>query len=1198
MSDLEVTVLGPVRARRGGEDLALGGPRQRAVLARLALAGGRSVVAERLVDELWDGDPPRSATNTLQSYVSNLRRALGGPVLARSGGGYRLDVDADALTSVRFERLVDEATRSAAPLGERLALLDEALGLWEGPALADVCDEPWARGDAARLEELRLTAVEARFDLRLEAGEHSVVVGALDAAAQEHPLRERLTAQLVLALHRCGRQPDALRAYERTRAHLAEALGLDPSPELARLAAQVLAHDPDLALPAAPLGRAPTVAERPAATDAPSTSAPQAPRPEIAPRRAPDGHLPLPLAVDERRARTEFVGRSDVLADLRRDWASVVDGSRRMAVVAGEPGMGKTRLAQQLAAEAHRDGAHVLWGRCTAEVLAPYQPVVEALRTAGRALGPDASRALVAAHPVVGLLVPDLAREDEARSPSEPASIERYALLEALLALLGDVSAARPVLLVVDDLQWADAATLSLVEHLLRSSDPGRLLLLATLRRPAGRATPDLDRALAEQRRDGTAEVHALAGLDADEVSTLLDHRGVRLDGEASEGLRRHTAGNPLFLEALAEQGDLAPGRVGALPDTVRDVLDQRLMALGDDALGVLGAAAIIGQRVDLGLLGHITDTSPDALLDVVDAAVDAGLLVEDEEVGSVTFPHALVRQALLSRTTRNREARLHLRIADALDVRPDWGDAPTRAQHLLAAGRLSPPDRTAAAALEAGRRALGARADQEAATWAQRASDLLAAADAPPPELLADVELLRATASRHLGRRADAEAAGARALEVARAHALPLVLAQAAQEAALLEAGVGFGFGSYDEALVARLDEALAALGDHHPAERAQLLAWASLARGGQDAHLVEARALAAEADGLSAELSGRPHVRALALLAQRIAHLGADGLDRRLALGAAMAEVGRGWAEMEVIGLCLDTVDRMEADDIAGSEQVAAQLRTTAAAYARPGFDAYVGVVDACQALVRGDLDLAARRSDEAVRDGVGSLGPSALHAWAGHQYLLSWERGEVTVHLDQVRSISEEFPTMGVWRAALAVCLVAAGDDAGARTAYAPLVAGRHLTLPTTSPGWYTTLSQLAEVAWLLDDVDACAAAAEALEPMADRVSVTGLGAASLGHLRRPFGLALAGAGDLDRGEQELARAAARMGEVGFRPWQARALAGRAAVLARRDGPGDAAEARRVRAEAEAVASEVGTHLDLRPAGATGPSDAVSA
>lgn len=168
---LEVSILGPLQARRDGIEVALGGRRQKAVLARLALAEGASVPVDRLVDDLWDGDPPRTAIGTVQSYVSNLRRALGRDgevVIERVGDGYRLAVARPHLAAARFEDLVSRATAVAGPrptqaeVDDALGVLDEALGLWHGTALADLADEPWAQPSAVRLEELRLAAMEDR----------------------------------------------------------------------------------------------------------------------------------------------------------------------------------------------------------------------------------------------------------------------------------------------------------------------------------------------------------------------------------------------------------------------------------------------------------------------------------------------------------------------------------------------------------------------------------------------------------------------------------------------------------------------------------------------------------------------------------------------------------------------------------------------------------------------------------------------------------------------------------------------------------------------------------------------------------------------------------------------------------------------------------------------------------------------------
>jgi DNA-binding SARP family transcriptional activator len=1181
-SVVEVSVLGPLRARRDGIEVALGGRRQKAVLARLALAEGATVAVDRLVDELWDGEPPRTAVGTVQSYVSNLRRALGRDgeaVIERVGDGYRLAIDPSGLAGTRFEALVGAgtavvgSTTSRAEVDDALARLDEALGLWHGRALGDLADEPWAQPAAVRLEELRLAAMEARFALHLDAGRHAVVVGDLEAAATAHPLRERFAAQLVLALYRSGRQADALRAYERTRAHLADELGLDPGPELARLATQVLEQDPALA--PVPLADDDDDARR---------TGDQISREEgrsdhrfgDAHGVVPDGVLPVPAGAVARRG---LVGRAEEVERLLAAWAAVEEGDRRLAVVAGEAGMGKTRLAQEVAARVHATGGHVFWGRCTADALLSYQPVVEALRTATREMGDELGRALLAGHPGVAPLLPDLvdARPDTTR----------YEMYEALAALVDDVTAGRPAVLVVDDAQWADTSTLSLLRHLLEHPRAGRLLVLATTRRPAGRATPDLDRLIGDQGRAGTATVVELTGLGATEVATLLGDRGVTLDEDVARAIHDRTAGNPFFVESLADQGgDLGAADVRALPDTVRDVLDQRLAALDPEATAVLTAAAVIGPRIALDLLGEVTGRDAGAVLDAVDAAVGARLLTEDDELGWVGFPHALVRQALLARTTRNREAQLHLRVADAL--RGGAAPAAEEAAHLLAAGRMADPERTADAAGRAGHEALAALADDEAVTWAERGLAVL-----PPTAHAgrAELGLVLGRAERRRGRREASQLALATMAEEARAGGLPLMLAEAAQESALVEGGVGFNFGEVDQALVALLDEALAAQPDDATAVRAGLLAWSALARsGGEDLDVVDdlsGRALALAEE--LAEVGGDRHLLALARFSRRVALMGPGGLAERLAIGPLTTEAAAGWADLEVVSLVLDVADLMEAARLDGARRARERLRAVVAPYRRPIFDAYLLFVDSCWALVEGDVERGRQLSDHALEVGAESLGTNGFQAWAGQQYIVARERGDVGPLIPQVEEMVRQLPGLPVWRVALAVCRAAQGDDTGAREAYAPIVAAGTLAIPTRSALWYTTATQLSEVAREVGDEATCRLLVEALAPVADHVTVTGMGAVSIGHCSRYLGLAQAGAGDLDAADATLARAAEQAGAAGFGPWRARALADRAAVLDERAGPGDAEQAAGLRAEAEDLAADLGVVLGLRAAGA---------
>ena len=309
----EVRLLGPVQVVRSGGEVRLGGPRPRAVLALLVLEAGRVVPAERLIEDAWRGGPPREAAATLRSYVSRLRGALApDAALVARGGGYVLGVDPEAVDAVRFERL---AASGQAVLGRgepaaAAGFFREALGLWRGRALADVDEaEPLAR-EAARLEELRLVAVEGRLEADIELGLHAEMIGELEGLVASYPLRERLWRLLVLALYRAGRQADALAAYRRARDLLALELGLEPGEELRRLEQAVLRQE----VPSAPPSR--------------------------------QHNLPAPL--------TSFLGREQDLARVEKLLAEA-----RLVTLSGPGGTGKTRLAVEAGARAvsrFRDG--------------------------------------------------------------------------------------------------------------------------------------------------------------------------------------------------------------------------------------------------------------------------------------------------------------------------------------------------------------------------------------------------------------------------------------------------------------------------------------------------------------------------------------------------------------------------------------------------------------------------------------------------------------------------------------------------------------------------------------------------------------------------------------------------------------------------------------------------------------------------
>jgi predicted ATPase/DNA-binding SARP family transcriptional activator len=329
-STIVFCVLGPLRVEAPRQEVRIGGVRRRRVLLRLLASPGRSVPVDVLAYDVWDGDPPEGSTSTLQSHVSALRQAVGPGRLSFCEGGYRLRVEAGELDSLMFEHDVaaGHAAMAAGDFRAAAGALDRALARWRGQAFADVSGAGWSMLPAGHLEEIRKLAVEDVLEARLAMGlAHEACVMAAEAVALE-PLRERRWAALILALYRTGRQADALRAYRRLHDTLTEQLGIDPSPQLARLEHDILVQSPDLDGPSAGVGHAPEIQMVPA----------QAP--------ASRSNLPTPVA--------SFVGREAELAELGE-----LTRRHRLMTIVGTGGAGKTRLAIEVAGrslDGYRDG--------------------------------------------------------------------------------------------------------------------------------------------------------------------------------------------------------------------------------------------------------------------------------------------------------------------------------------------------------------------------------------------------------------------------------------------------------------------------------------------------------------------------------------------------------------------------------------------------------------------------------------------------------------------------------------------------------------------------------------------------------------------------------------------------------------------------------------------------------------------------
>ena len=315
-ASLEIRLLGPFEVLVGARPAEVTGPKRHALLALLALRGGRMVPVEVLVDAVWGEQVPAAPRNAVQHHVSRLRTALGAESIAAAPDGYALvGATVDAL---RFEELLARARSAgrAGDAGQAAELVARALALWRGRPLQGLPDSPWVDAEAARLEGLRTDALEEQFEAALALGEHVEVVGRIRRVLAEHPFRERLWEQLMLALYRSGRQAEALEAFGQARRVLAEQLGVEPGPGLQRLQAAILAHDPALAsLPVA---------------------------------AAPRGRLPAPV--------TSLVGRQQALAE-----AAELVGRHRLVTLIGPPGVGKSRLALEAARAVQHDFAGGVW---------------------------------------------------------------------------------------------------------------------------------------------------------------------------------------------------------------------------------------------------------------------------------------------------------------------------------------------------------------------------------------------------------------------------------------------------------------------------------------------------------------------------------------------------------------------------------------------------------------------------------------------------------------------------------------------------------------------------------------------------------------------------------------------------------------------------------------------------------------------
>ncbi len=906
------------------------------------------------------------------------------------------------------------------------------------------------------------------------------------------------------------------------------------------------------------------------------------------PRSGDGGPLPLPLLL----ARTEqfaFVGRQRELDVLITAWHQTAGGGR-VVLVSGEPGIGKTRLAAETARVVRSEGGSVLFGRCDEELGVPFQPFVEALehfvvhspdRGLRERLGRHAGE-LVRLRPEIADRVPGL----PPLLQSDPET-ERYRLFDAVAGWLAAAAAARPMLLVLDDLHWAGKPTLLLLRHIVRARAPARLMIIGTHRDTEVSPAHPLAELLADLRPVAGVEQMALRGLDQGGVIEFLELASGRALDDIGLGFARavhaETAGNPFFvgevLRHLVESGvivqrggrwatDFAVHDMG-IPAAVRDVVLRRIRRLSIAASETLILAAAIGRDFDLGILGAIGSVDEDALLGALDEAV-AARLVDEAAVDTFRFTHALVRSALYNTLSASRRVRLHRRVGEAIEVRhPD--DVTALAYHFTQAGR----DQIGKAidyTTRAGDQALARLAHDQASHFYQRALALVDASESADLSQRCELLTRLGNAQKSAGDPAYREVflAAAR-LAQHLGDTDRLVRAALANNRGWVSTS-----GAVDTERVAVLEAALDALDERDSAPRAMLLATlaAELLFAGNrarrialsDAGLAMARRVG-DLVALAHVLNVRSHVIwAPDTLPERLANT-AEHVAVAAQLGDPLA---RWYASATRPQAC------MEAGDIAEVDHHLAILWELTLELGRP-HQLWAATIDrAWRALLGGQIAAAESLATEACEIGAASGQRDALGYYTGQLTAIRFDQGRLGELAPMIEPVVARRPGTPLLRAslALAYCELERADDA--RRVLDAAFASGFDDLPVDM-GWLTEMALYAEVSARLGARAPAMVLYDRLAPWPRHVVFNGLYV--FGSVSRSLALLASTVEHYDDAERHFAVAAAVHEEIGAPALRARTRLDRAQMLLRRLRAGDRAHARTLLSQALGTARDLG-------------------
>jgi DNA-binding SARP family transcriptional activator len=1144
---VQIRILGPLEVVDGGAPRPLGGAKQRAVLAVLLVYRGEVLSSERLIDELWGERPPASATKTLQGYVSHLRKSLGGGVLRTRGGGYQLILAPGQLDLDEFEQLVAEGRKALQAGDAQVAAerLRRALGLWRGAPLADFAYEAFAQAEIARLAEARLAALEDRIEADLAGGRHGEVVGELEGLVRDNPLRERLCGQLMLALYRSGRQAEALEAHQAARRVLVDDLGIEPGRQLRQLQQAILEQDPALDLPQA--------------------------RP------------PLPSA--EAEPRRVFVGRARELGELTGGLEHACAGRGRLFLLVGEPGIGKSRLGEELVRIARARGARVLVGRCwEAGGAPPFWPWVQSLRSYVReAAGEELITQLGSEAAEIASLLPEL--YDLAPGLPEAAPIEsdgaRFRLFHAVVEFLRRASETCPIVLALDDLHAADTPSLLLVQFIARELGSMHVLMVAAMRDIDPVPGEPLTSMLAETAREPVTHRIALKGLSEAAVAEYVGSVAAELASpELVAALHADTEGNPLFVSetvrllALEGAGTWSGAPLLMIPQSVRDVITRRLSHLSEECNRVLALASVVGREFDLRLLACVADLSEDLLLEALGDAVVARVVTEvPGGAGRLRFAHVLIRDTLYPGLTIASRIKLHREVAAALKARYGDQDGSHLAElaHHSTAGHSF--EDAVAYATRAAEWAAGVLAYEEAVRLYQTALDAFHLAPLTDETLRCELLLSLGEAQGRAGNTPAAQAAFIEAADIARRLGRSRELARAA---------VGYGGRTAwvrpagDLRLVPLLEEGLNAVDDEDVELRARLLARLAGALRDEPS-LIRRDRLSREAVEL-ARRSGSSAALAYALDGRTEVILAPDAVAECLALGDELCDVAQRIGDKErmvhghmdrfVVHVLLGDIQAARTD-LAAMRQIADELRQPVQLF-------QARVAEGMLALGLGMLPQAEKLIAGALAVGERPHPQMAIPAHRVQWCTLCEFRGEQAQAERSIQDLVADYPSRPVFRCVLAHLQAQLGHTSESSRMLQELAKERLSTLPFDQE-WLLAMAYLAETASALHDGDTALVLYQLLTPW-ERFNAVDHPEGMRGSVSRYLGLLASTLERFDDAAAHYEAAITMNTDMGARPWLAYTQNDYARMLSDHGSPSDRQRADQLRDAARSICSEL--------------------